>query len=320
MTSGRVFKIKLPMRMKINKRGEVESLNLNVYRNLHFYHLSYQKNAFHDAMKPLLRGLPKLGKVSLSYEINPKGQGRLDTMNVGSIVDKFFSDALVESGIIVDDDYKTVVENSFRFGFVSPKDPHVLVTITEIEPRKGNPMRILLDQDEIQQALEAFVETLGISGATGVELAVNEAGEITAEVLMGAAQTSSQPKTNTSTITGGSNTPATVKRGGRPLGSKNKPKEDPDVDATLQDRNAGGGTGNAEAGTADDTGEETNREDGPEAGDKRTQSTKSEGRKGPNLFGDEEDQSSQADAGSDQTGDGAEAPAPTVKKSSIFDE
>ena len=33
----RTFQFDLPMRIPINKRGEVEALNLNVYRNLHHY-------------------------------------------------------------------------------------------------------------------------------------------------------------------------------------------------------------------------------------------------------------------------------------------
>lgn len=130
MSSERTFTIKLPMRMKVNKHGELESLNLNVYRNLHYYKMNYQKKAFQDFVKPLLSGLPLMEAVTLHYEINPKGGSRLDTMNVGAVVDKFFSDALVHNGIIPDDDYKHVVSNSFSFGSLCPENPHVLVTIT----------------------------------------------------------------------------------------------------------------------------------------------------------------------------------------------
>lgn len=247
MTGGRIFTIKLPMRMKVNKGGDLESLNLNVYRNLHFYKLNFQKKAFHDFVKPLLSGLPPMEAIRLHYQINPKGGSRLDTMNVGSVVDKFFSDALVLCGIVPDDDYKHVIRNDFEFGSLCPNDPHVLVTITETKPRKETPMRILLDQSEIQKALEAFVQTMGLAGATGVELTL-VGDEIQAEIIMNGVI--SIPTTVTVQPT---STEATSdqprKRGGRVPGSKNKPKGDiTDVAEAAEAGNDLDGSGDSEAG------------------------------------------------------------------------
>ena len=262
MTDGRVFTIKLPMRMKVNKGGDLESLNLNVYRNLHFYKLNFQKKAFHDFVKPLLSGLPSMEAISLHYQINPKGGSRLDTMNVGSVVDKFFSDALVLCGIVPDDDYKHVVRNDFEFGSLCPNDPHVLVTITETKPRKETPMRILLDQSEIQSALEAFVKTMGLEGATGVELTL-VGDEIQAEIIMNGVI--SVPTTvtvqNDSTETT-SDQPR--KRGGRVPGSKNKPKGDINhVATTAEAGNDLDGSGDSEAG--EDEGSSESSEDQAES-------------------------------------------------------
>lgn len=193
MDSDRVFKIVLPFRMNTTKK-KIEGMNLNIYRNLFHYSQAHQKRAFHDAVLPLIRHIPKLGQIKLHYEINPKTRRRLDTMNVGSIVDKYFSDTLVEAGIIEDDDYKNVVFNSFCFGSLM-KNENVLVTITEIKPRTENiDMRILLDQDDIQQALDTYVESKGIAGSTGVELTVDSAGNINAEVMIGGS-TPSKPTT-----------------------------------------------------------------------------------------------------------------------------
>jgi hypothetical protein len=173
-------------------------------------------------------------------------------MNVGSVVDKYFSDALVHYGIIPDDDYKHVVRNDFEFGRLCPNDPHVLVTITETKPKKETPMRILLDQQEIQQALEAFVKTMGLDGATGVELTLN-GDEIQAEIIMNnviskpATVTVSETSTNTET----SEQPR--KRGGRVPGSKNKPKGNNDVAATSEAGNDLDGSGDTEAGEGEDS-------------------------------------------------------------------
>lgn len=336
MTEGRVFTLKLPMRMKVNKGGDLESLNLNVYRNLHFYKLNYQKKAFQDFVKPLLLGLPRMEAISLHYEINPKGGSRLDTMNVGSIVDKFFSDALVNNQIIPDDDYKHVVGNSFCFGSYHPKDPHVLVTITETQPRKETPMRILLDQNEIQQALEAFVQTMGLSGASGVELSVN-GDEIQAEIIMNGV-ISGSVTVQTSTDTSTSDQPA-KRRGGRVPGSKNKPKGPTNVAADPETGNDLSGSGDAEGGEEEDSdsdsegadeskskgldllwesGSDGDDEDESGAGDEESSSGKIN--RG-NPFGDSDNESSE-DTDPEQEGSDTSTKTPvkvSTKRPSIFD-
>jgi len=222
------------MRVKTSSKKK-QALNLNVYRNLHFRSLSAQKNKFYELAKKLLLGVPPLGVITLHYEVCPTTKRRLDVMNVGSIVDKYFSDSLTEAGIIADDDYVNIPLVSFAFGgFVETE--HVLVTITEIEPRKEvTPMRVLLDQNDIQLALTAYVETLNIPLADGVTLSV-EGDEITAEITFlptsdPVAETP-KPKRN---------------RGGRPAGSKNKPKETANVDVPAEAGPAGGDGGDPPA-------------------------------------------------------------------------
>lgn len=309
------FQVKLPMRMQVNKRGETESLNLNIYRNLHFYQLSYQKNAFHKKMQPALRGLPKLGKVKLHYEIHPKTQGRLDTMNVGSVVDKFFSDALVESGVIEDDDYNNVVFNSFCFGSVSPKDPHVLVTITEIEPRRNEIMRVLLDQNEIQQALEDYVQTMGLPGVSALKFALNEKGNLGVEVILATAMmtTANNQPDNVSSI-------IRPKRGGRPVGSKNKPKEEGrNVAASGEGSYDSDSAGSTES--SEETDPDTSSDDEQEDDDTNvTTLVQPETTPRKNLFGDS-DEGSAIPETSEKEDPIAEVPVtPVAKKSSIFDE
>lgn len=334
MTQGKVFQIKLPMKMKVNKGGDQESLNLNVYRNLHFYKLNFQKKAFQDFVKPFLLGLPQMEAVTLHYEINPKGGSRLDIMNVGSIVDKFFSDALVLNQIIPDDDFKHVVGNSFSFGSVSPTDPHVLVTITETQPRKETPMRILLDQEEIQKALEAFVETMGLSGASGVELSI-VGDEIQAEILMDGPLTSNVSTSSAPTNTATSDQPV-KRRGGRVLGSKNKPKVViSNVAESSETRSDFDGSGDTEGGEEEDSdstsegnyqsesskrdlfgessGESDDETDGAGSSEQKTGTNRG------NLFGDSDNESSE-DTDPDQEDSGAKTEVtPPRKRPSIFD-
>lgn len=297
--SQRQFIFRLPMRIQSSKKKKT-AINLNIYRNLHFRSLSAQKNNFHKMMESLLRELPTLGRIILHYDICPRTKVRLDVMNVGSIVDKYFSDSLVELGKIEDDNYDFINHVSFGFGGLAEEE-HVLVTITEIEPRKENPMRILLDESEIQTALEAFVETLGLTGVTGVQLDTNDAGEITAEVLMGEA-TAEKPKTT--------RTP-TKNRGGRPAGSKNKvTKEDnDDVATTDEDSDAVDSSGASESA----------KEEAEDSTDQTSKSpAKPEGGKSKNLFGESHETSSEGDPDEEEEG-GDQSTGTPVKKSSIFD-
>jgi hypothetical protein len=294
----RVYVIKLPMRIRTSSK-KVTALNLNVYRNLHYRSLTALKHKFQNLGKKLLKdaGIPPLGRIQLRYMIYAKDKRKFDIVNFGSIVDKFFSDTLTQEGIIEDDNYTFLDDVSFGFGGITAQE-HILVTITEIEPRKGNAMRILLDEDEIQSALEAFVETMGLTGVTGVELTSDAEGTISAEVLMNEANTTKTRKT-----------PAKAK-GGRPTGSKNKPKEESDnVVVSGQDSNAGDGSGDVEPTEDKASEDKTSSEDKAE--------TKTGGSASKNLFGDEETESSKSDV-PEETKD-AETTT-KVSKSSIFDQ
>lgn len=289
----REFRLKLPMRMRTSKK-KVTAFNLNVYRNLHYRSLTALKHKFQDHSKKLIKThkIPPLGRIRLQYQVFAKTKREFDVANVCSIVDKFFSDSLIHAGVIEDDNWKFLDSVSFGFGGFSTEE-HVLVTITEIEPRKGNPMRILLDTTEVQTALETFVETLGLSGVTGVELNTEDSGEITAEVLIGeAAKPAAKPK---------------PKRGGRQPGSKNKPKEPAeDVAVPGEDSDAGDGSGDAEPSE-----EPTPKTEAAPKADKAA------GKSSKNLFGDEETESSKSDS-PEETEDAA--PVKPAKKSSIFDQ
>lgn len=95
-------------------------LNLNVYRNLHYQVNNKAKIIFKNQ---LLVDYPELfhikaNRVNVIYKIIRNNDHRFDVMNIISIVDKFFLDALVEIGCIPDDNYTHVFYDSI---FVSPE-------------------------------------------------------------------------------------------------------------------------------------------------------------------------------------------------------
>lgn len=299
-----VHSVRLPTYMNVSGKL-VKPINLNIYRNLHHYHLNNQKQSFHEAVLPLLANIPKAEKVWLHYQIFAPRNARLDTMNVGSILDKYFSDTMVEAGKIVDDDYNTVVFNSFSFGGVCSMDGHAIVTIHILERKE--PMRVLLDHSDMQTALEAYVQSMGLNGATGVSLNVTKDGEVEAEVLFG--EVEAAPLKN---------------RGGRPRGSKNRPKQidddEQDEEVTADDHvdsedgSAGPDLGRGESAEDDSSeGDENSKEDNAKT--KVGETTKG------NLFGDEESQSSECNPKGDsaKTEDDSSVKIVAPKRPSIFD-
>jgi len=145
----RIIKIKLPIRISDRPKQEKEGkrkrrepkkyfLNLNVYRNLNMHVNNNLKIMFKKEVVKLLeeQGIEKnlkLKHIEVDYELFfPDKRGR-DIMNVGSIVDKFALDAIVEYGIIEDDNYKFIKSQSFKFGgFDKNKEGYAIMTIKEV--------------------------------------------------------------------------------------------------------------------------------------------------------------------------------------------
>lgn len=291
------YTVRVPIHAKISKKQR-RPLNLNVYRNLHHFQLDAQKKDFAANVKDLLRDYPYAERVWIHYTIFAPSRRRMDTMNVGSVLDKYFCDVLVSEKKIPDDDNKHVIFSSFSFGGVSDLDGYALVTINILKKEKEN-MRIILEEDEIQSALTAFVQdTLSIDGASGVELSVDDAGNILAEVMMDSSSNDDDK-------------PAPKKRGGRPKGSKNKPKEEPDVVEDPVPGDTGSGTDSG-AGDGD-----TEEEDTPDV--KEGVDTAEEKPASKNLFGESDtEESSASQTKSDETKE--EVPSLKKTKTSIFDQ
>jgi hypothetical protein len=107
------------------------SLNLNVYRNAHYQVLNKAKIIFKNK---LLAEYPELtrikaNRVIIEYLITRCDNRKFDTMNIVSIVDKFFLDALVEFGCISDDNYNYVAYKATRVSDYVSKMPNKKIHI-----------------------------------------------------------------------------------------------------------------------------------------------------------------------------------------------
>ena len=127
-----VHVLRSPLRVKIGKKAETFSLNLNIYRNTHHYLLNAAKVAYEEAMRSQVVALPVFDRILIRYFLFPQSKRLCDVSNVCCIVDKFFSDVLVTHHRIPDDNYTVVLGVSYEFGSIDKDNPRVEIHITPI--------------------------------------------------------------------------------------------------------------------------------------------------------------------------------------------
>lgn len=138
-----MWTLDLPLSVQVNDKKKVQ-LNLNAYRNLHYYLNNAAKVEFKRLILPLLEDIPKQVKVHLHYEFFAPNQARRDLMNVVCIVDKFLTDVLSDAKVIDDDHTGIVVSNSSAYGGVDRTNPRVSVTIYPVI----GPMTVIFDPEQ----------------------------------------------------------------------------------------------------------------------------------------------------------------------------
>ena len=107
-------------------------LNLNNYRNASYFTLNTAKKKYKKAISSQLKQLPRFDRIRLTYCFFPSTKRRYDVANVCSVVDKFFCDALVETGHIEDDNYHFIPNVLYCIGSLDKKNPRVQILIEEI--------------------------------------------------------------------------------------------------------------------------------------------------------------------------------------------
>lgn len=123
--------ISLPLEIFYTSNKKMR-LNLNQYRNAHYFTLSSVKNDFNRQVDTLLKNIkPITSRVILNYTLFPSRKS--DVNNVCSIVDKFFEDLLVIKKILPDDNCEIVVGSIFSFGGYDKVNPRCEVEILSIE-------------------------------------------------------------------------------------------------------------------------------------------------------------------------------------------
>lgn len=106
-------------------------MSMNVYRNMHHYQLNNFKTEYGAKLKKIMQDYDKLETpLALHYELHFKGSKKRDVMNIASMVDKVFSDVLVQLKLIPDDDYENVHKVTVK-GFGNAEEDRCIVRISE---------------------------------------------------------------------------------------------------------------------------------------------------------------------------------------------
>lgn len=174
--------LSIPLYVDLPKKKKAERfyLNLNAYRNTHYFTLNKAKELYESIVKDIIAPLPKMLKIELTFSLFMGSQRSADLSNICSIVDKFFCDALVNSDKIPDDNYDVISSVNYQFGGIDKNNPRVEVCINPVEYQLVNAedetMQITIVQAEIEEAITSYIKS---------QIAVNEDQEITMDLRAG---------------------------------------------------------------------------------------------------------------------------------------
>lgn len=119
-----------PMGIKYGKR--LYSLNLNIYRNLHYKVLNRLKVKYKEVMEDAIKSINPVSRCRLVYVVYKGDKRRFDVANICAVHDKFFCDAMVELGRIPDDSCDYIPEVVYKFGGIDKANPRVDIYIEEV--------------------------------------------------------------------------------------------------------------------------------------------------------------------------------------------
>ena len=125
-----IIKLSLPLFIT-NRSNKRKWLTLNNYRNWHYQVSNDIKRRFKSELFDQLDFRIE-GKVKIEYFYFAPDKRTRDLMNVISVIDKFFQDAMVDRGCIESDDLSTVVEVNSCYMGIDKLDPRLDVMITKL--------------------------------------------------------------------------------------------------------------------------------------------------------------------------------------------
>ena len=112
-------KATLPLPVYSKGRGDKKRellVSVNNWLPMHYIQKNNVKQAYHKVAEEFVNTLPKYKKLVPHYTLYFKGKRKKDIDNYTAPLHKFLMDALVEGGVIEDDNYDYVTGFSTKFG------------------------------------------------------------------------------------------------------------------------------------------------------------------------------------------------------------
>lgn len=126
-----MFKVISPFEVRVSK-NKTFKLNLNIYRNAHYNLLNNAKIKYKNLMENQIRKLPVFDyPIKLKIVFYPRTKLKFDVGNFGSIIEKFFLDALVEFQKLKDDTYEYCPKVIYEFGSVDKTNPRIEIIMSK---------------------------------------------------------------------------------------------------------------------------------------------------------------------------------------------
>jgi len=125
-----MIKVILPLYIDIPRKTKKDKryyLNINGYRNWCYIVNNQIKKKFKNKISSQL--IFKLNKPKIEYKLFYKDKRNRDKMNIITVIDKFFMDALVESNCFKDDNDKNTGEVIIRNPEIDKENPRCEVTL-----------------------------------------------------------------------------------------------------------------------------------------------------------------------------------------------
>lgn len=104
-------------------------INLNWYRNAHFHVANKTKILYKELVKHQLVGLVLIPPITITYTYFPPDRRLSDLGNILTIQSKYFEDALVELGLLPDDNYNVINQIIYKIGNLDKENPRVEIEI-----------------------------------------------------------------------------------------------------------------------------------------------------------------------------------------------
>lgn len=111
-------------------------LNLNNYRNLDYISLNTTKIKYKELINPILDTIEPIidsSELEFIYLYYSKSKRLFDISNPCSILDKYICDAIVEKGIIPEDNISIIKKVSYEYAGVDKLNPRVDLIIKKYE-------------------------------------------------------------------------------------------------------------------------------------------------------------------------------------------